>query len=411
MGTINFFKFAAISIIAQGVGILLPFIVGYFFIPSEFAIFSLGLMISSFFLAILINPTQTPYIIFSIEEKNCTGKINETFTIQCITFVSSALIAGLLFMCFRNTISSFSGISNTQVISLYFAYLGLAIKSNISSYFLSLDRKKMSAFVELIFNLTSIIYVLSAYFFGILSIGATFFAYLISGLIVLIFFIFKADYSLITPLSFNKEMFVKFFEFSKWQVLGLTAVFLVNWGDSIVLRLYTNLNDIGIYNFAYQIFKGTVTASYIIYTFFLVHITNEIKSEKIIKEYLSKTRPLLWLLSTIVLFFLFLLIVFYTDKIYGDEYSEIIPITGILLIGTSLAVYAVFYVAIFNALKKYKLIQIILISQIAVNILLDFILVPHYGIYGSAIATVIGYGTALIIYEYYFRKKIVHLLS
>jgi O-antigen/teichoic acid export membrane protein len=219
-------------------------------------------------------------------------------------------------------------------------------------------------------------------------------------------FILKVEYRLITPLSFKKSAALQLFNFSKWQIFGLTAAFLVNWGDNIVLRQYSNLHDIGIYNFAYQIFKGTVTASFIIYSYFLTFITKNIKNKEIIQTYLKKTRPILLFLSIGILGFLFLLIYLLTEKIYGIEYLGVIPLTGILLIATCLAVYSVFYIAIFNALKKYAVVQIILIVQISINLFLDIVFVPRFGIYGAAMATVIGYGFALIMYEYYFQKKI-----
>jgi O-antigen/teichoic acid export membrane protein len=96
---------------------------------------------------------------------------------------------------------------------------------------------------------------------------------------------------------------------------------------------------------------------------------------------------------------------------YKNGYLQAPQILDILLIASIFATYTVFYIAIFNALKKYQFTQIVLIMQIVLNLGLDFLLVPHIGMYGAAIATVIGYVSVLIVYEWYFRRKIRPILN
>ena len=77
-----------------------------------------------------------------------------------------------------------------------------------------------------------------------------------------------------------------------------------------------------------------------------------------------------------------------------------------LLIAAGLMLYAIFYHPLLNALKKYRVAQAANITQVLVNLLLDFLLVPVMGMLGAAVATVLAYFCHVVIIETYFRVKL-----
>jgi len=82
-----------------------------------------------------------------------------------------------------------------------------------------------------------------------------------------------------------------------------------------------------------------------------------------------------------------------------------------LLIAAVLALYNIFYEAVFNALKKYRVTQIVNVLHVLLNLVLDIVLVPIMGIKGAAVAAVVSYAVRVAIYETYFRTKIKPVLN
>jgi len=406
----NLIKFSFITIIGQGIGIFIPLIAAKIFLPELFGSFSLSLAISLFFLALLINPTQTPFIISAVNEKNVSNKINKTFTIQLIFFIISILIFLLLFIVFKKYIAIFTNTNLTTIWFIYFGLVGISIKTNIVSLFLALNKKFHSAIVELIFNLFLLILIIIAQFYIPLNINIIFISYLISSLLLILYFFIFIKKDIYTPLKFNLNTFKVMLNFAKWQIFGLSAAYLVNWGDNIVLRIYTNLNDIGIYNLSYQIFKTVITATYIINSYYIGFVTINIKNKEKMINYFTNTRKIIFIVGFLGIFLLIIISPILLKFIYGNLYSDSANILIILMLGAILSLYNIFYIPVFNVLNKFKFIQFSLIIQILINLSLDFLLVPFIGISGAAISTLIGYIFIFIIYEWYYKTKIKKLI-
>lgn len=407
----NFIKFALLSFFGQGIGIIIPLAIAKIIAPSEFASFSLAIMVNSFFLAFLINSTQTPFVVHANEELKERNKINETFSVQIIFFLFSVFVFFILSVFFRKHLANFVGITYGEIPFLFLVFIGLSVKTNLTSYFLAIHKRKTSAIIEFFYNTINLLSILFFLFIKKLNWSTIFSSYLIGAVFISIICLFIIKKDLILPFTIKKERFIPMFNFSKWQIIGLSAMFLVNWGDNIVLRAKTSLENIGTYNLAYQFFKGTIMGTYIAYSYFIGFIGKNIKNNQEIKEYLYKKRPALLALMISIILILMISMPKIFNLVYGDKYLDVAKILNILLIGTCLASYSVFYLPILNVLKKYKFTQTVLLIQIAINLILDFLLIPLWGISGAAISTVIGYSAVLILYEFYFSRKILPLIN
>jgi O-antigen/teichoic acid export membrane protein len=406
----NLILFSILSLIGQGIGTLLPLFIAKIFTPESFGVFSLSLLITFFFLALLINPTQTPFIIASLKEKGESGKINKSLSVQLLFFTSSIVIFLILFLMFKNQIVIFVNIDLHSIKYIYLGLIGLAIKSNLVSLFLALDQKKISAAIELIFNLIILCFVIFFQMTNLLSISTIFTSYFFSSLLILIissFFIKKEE---IFPFCFDFKIFKYMLHFSQWQIIGLSSAYLINWGDNFLLRIFSSLKEIGVYNLAYQIFKAFITATYVINSYFIGFITLNIGKPTEIKKYLGLVRNKILIFGCVVVALSLVLVPWIINFIYGEEYKESIAIINILLIGFIFALHNIFYIPLLNTLKKYKFIQTAFLLQICVNLGLNLILIPQFGIKGAAISTLIGYIFICILYECYFQKRIKKLV-
>ena len=62
-------------------------------------------------------------------------------------------------------------------------------------------------------------------------------------------------------------------------------------------------------------------------------------------------------------------------------------------------------------LEKYKFIHLTNVVQVLLNVILNIVLIPIYGMIGAAVATVIAYACKAIMFEIYFRLKIKKLFA
>jgi O-antigen/teichoic acid export membrane protein len=398
-------QFGLISIFSQAISFLIPLAIAKVFSPELFGQYSLALMIVMFFLVFLMTSSQTPFIISSSKEIASSKKMNKSFSVKLGFMFISIISFILILVLFNGLISRFTGLNYIEVFSLTFLFFGLLIKDFLYGFFLANDKKNKSAFVNFVYSLINIILIFSFWIFNILNIQTLFFSYFLSSIFIFLFFFRKSYFQLLFPLKFEKEIFLEIFHFTKWQIFGLTAVYLINWGDNIVLRTFTTFEEIGIYNFGYAFFAGAIGIILLINAYFLPIMSKKEKDREFLEEYFNKIRIRVFFLGGGVLLFLNFIFSLFIYLFYNPEYLGSIIVLWILFPGLIFALYYTFYMPFLNVRKKYKILQIINIIQILLNLIFGFILVPLIGFLGAAISTVIGYLVKLLSLEYYFRKS------
>ncbi len=172
--------------------------------------------------------------------------------------------------------------------------------------------------------------------------------------------------------------------------------------DVLILAYFVPLAQVGVYNVVLP------TALLFLFipravTMILFPMTSELWAKDDVKRVSEGVR----LIHTYLLFltqpFVFAVFVYAEEFItlfFGQEYVSGALAFQILLFGVLLEVISAANESIISASgRPYKVTVIILISA-AVNIVLNFILIPRYGIVGAALATAASYGTALILSTY-----------
>jgi O-antigen/teichoic acid export membrane protein len=402
----EFIIFSFLKFFGEGVFYFLPLVIAKFISPEEFGSFSLVQMIVMILLALLLTSSQTPFIVNANKEATENKKINKSFTVQLFFFSSSLLVGFLIFALFKNTFIKFIGISPEIYIFVYLFYAGIGIKSFFENIFLALDKKKTNAIYALAIGLLNISIVLFFKITNNLEIHYVLLSYLISALMISLFFFGLIPFKKIFPLHFDKIIFKENLQWTLWQVFGLLSVQLINWGDNLVLRNFVTLKEVGVYNVAYQIFKGLIGATFIINTYFLPFIAKNINNKNKIYDYLYNKRIKIFLIGSASIFFLFLVSPILFNSFYEDNYSNSLIIFRILLFGLIPFLYSMFYLPIFNSYKRFKFIQITNLFQVIINLILSIIFVYSYGLIGVAFGTTLSYFLRTIIDEIYFRKKI-----
>jgi len=405
------FQFGFLQTFGLAITNLTPLVAAKFFSRDLFGRYSLSETIIFFFLAFLITSTQNPFIVHANRERTSSGKINKSFTAQTIFLLVGVLTSLATIIIFRKPLMFFAKISSRELICLGLGFLGIALKGFLGNLFMALNEKIKRSFVDVTFGCAALLCIFAFNMIDWLNLKSFFLAYFISSIVVLLIFIRTINSKLLLPFEFDKRHSIGMFHFTKWIILGTSSVYLINWGDNIVLRCFVSMEDIGVYALAYKLFKGFGLLVYIIPTYFLPFISENINNSEKIRTYLLTKRPKIFLLGILGLIILFLIIPFFLDLIYQEKFADSALILRILLAPLALLLYLEFYDPVFSALKKYKFPQIARSIHAALNLALNIILVPRHGIRGAAIATAFSYLLLALSHELYFRLKVKRLVG
>ncbi len=403
----NFLLFSLVSVIGNVLTAFSPLLVAKVLNPEGFGSYSLSMGFVFLFCSILINSSQAPCIIFTNQELEKSQKANRSFTLLLIVTTSAVFVSGLVLFLSQDVVTTFTKSGSSHIwVSMFAAFGGYALKSFSQNVLLGFNNKKLSAFVEVLFGSIGLLSIGILYFTSSISVFTVLVSYLVAGVCTLLIPLFAIKKHQLFPLILDISLLKRLFHFTKWQLVGLTAIYLVNWGDNLVLRLFVDIQQIGIYNLAYKLFSGIATIIFFVNIYFLPLLSKQADKPEFLKDYLQQKRPKIFLVLCAGVVAAFAIMPILMRFVYGADFQAAGNIFRILCIGLVLQSIYVFYIPFLNVLNRYKFIQLASVIQIVVNLGLDFILVPKFGIQGAAIATVIGYASLALTYEVYVRKQL-----
>jgi O-antigen/teichoic acid export membrane protein len=410
-------QFGFLNGVGQAFGMLAPLVVAKFLASAElYASYCLAKMVVFLFSTLLIASSQTPFIVFANRERAERGKINKAFSVQLGFLVLSFCIFFGIALPFRKYLADFAGVDIVTSLFVMLAFVGLALKSFVCNLFMALGQRLKNSLAELVFGGSTLLLVFVLYWTDTLNLRTLLAVYPVSALLVVLVSAKAIDLGQLLPLGFDGRLLRDMFNFTKWVMLGATAVYFINWGHNIVLVLFKSLGvvskaDIGSYNLAYPIFKGLATLTFVVNAYFLPFISQHIEDSTKIRLYLYNKRPKIFLLGLALIGIIFLGAPYFLELIYASRYEGSAVVLRVLLTANVLILCAIFYAPILNALKKYKFTQTLNVIQLLLSVLLALLLVPVMGMVGAAVATVLAYFCQVVIIETYFRARLKKLLK
>jgi O-antigen/teichoic acid export membrane protein len=184
-----------------------------------------------------------------------------------------------------------------------------------------------------------------------------------------------------------------------------------NVADRFILNIYAGREQVGLYSFAYRIalimsiLIGSFSTAWHPHSLNLFY-SDEFKFNfgKILSKLIAVSCLLLLVVSLLAgyLFDIHLLGISFFNPLYHDGFV-IIPIVMIGYIFNGLSSYYSVYPSVSN--KSYHLMFSELIAFL-INVLLNIILIPHFGIIGAALSTAIGFLSGASYLFTISRKKI-----
>jgi O-antigen/teichoic acid export membrane protein len=210
--------------------------------------------------------------------------------------------------------------------------------------------------------------------------------------------------------EFSQSFGVEIYKYSGPLIFTTVAALLLTLSDRLIIKIFGQFEDVGIYGLAYKI--GSLSNLLIIASFSLGFLPIAYKkfTSPDFKPFFSKTLTLylgLTILLTLII------------SVFGEELTKILSSGESAYWTAAILVPFIAYIFIFKAMNNYFLYVFLLTKKtkhhatvtvvgVLLNIALNFILIPYYGIYGAVGATGLSYLVMTII-SYYKSQKLVHI--
>ncbi len=215
----------------------------------------------------------------------------------------------------------------------------------------------------------------------------------------------KAD---VREFEFDKEWFKQVLNFSLWQLFGFSGLYLINFGDTAVIKHLMTTEDVGIYNAAYKLFNSIASFAFVISSYYAGTVSQyfEKKEKTELKNFFYKERFMIFAFSVLGHIGVIIFSKPIITTLYGERYVDSILIFNILMVGSMVRYLSVFYMLYFNTNGKYKIQQNINIIRAVLNLILDIIFINLFGLIGPAIATTIVMIITFIYSVLYCERRI-----
>lgn len=196
-------------------------------------------------------------------------------------------------------------------------------------------------------------------------------------------------------------------QFSSPMMLSSLMLFLLNWTDVLMLGVMKSEEEVGIYNLAYKLASLSMLVIISMNVVLAPKISQLFKSGKIEELHVTikkSTRLILLLTTPIVLF----LIVFseFILSLFGNNFTAGKTALIIISLGAMINVATGNVDQILNMTNHQDILKNITIFGFILNAILNFLLIPIYGINGSAMASLFTNAVFNLICLYYIKKKL-----
>lgn len=369
--------------------------------PSQYGVFGTAVSVSSLF-GVFATFGITTYIVraISTDMENEGQYINNTLSLRLILgmfYLMLIFICLLLFGWNRYLIG---------ICLLYgFEYLIKTFDDIFYASFQAHEKIKYQAITNTILNVLTLVFILIVIFTDYGLLGITF-AYIFANTIGFLYALFAIRRHIIKPkFSFDKKMFKVLLKGG--IPFALTGLFYTIYYsiDIVMLTQFSTTYATGLYNSAYKLIN-VLSLFYTIYSAVIFPVMSKLFQGETNLLHLSFVKSIKYLLLLTVPISVFTLFYGYDlIGVYGSEFREAGGVIKILIWTVCFLFINGACSMILNAShQEYSVTKIYSIAAVF-NVVVNFILIPNYSVYGAAVATVLS-EILILVLEMYMIKKI-----
>lgn len=397
--------------------LLLPLLTSYYN-TEEFGVYSIILLLSAVSSAFFYFGASSALGRFYFEKNNVSYK-KKLISSSFIITISGGVILMIVSILFANNISQIIFETNVYANHIKIALISSSISFiyNLMTLILRYEKKsKLFMFITLtsvIINFLITYSLLTIYNFGILApLYGTLFSVLISSFII--YFKIK-KYILLNVL--DKEIIRKLFVFGINISFSSVVFFLVDYIDRLIIKDILTMSDVGIYSLGYRI--GFIINIILVTPFSLIYapLRMEYSKHENSDIFMKKTSSYFGIIGyTIVLFFMLYGNDLLSYFIQNNSFIGAAKVFPIIML--SILIYGFQNILDYGVYLNNKTYYFWIISLIglALNIIINYSILPVYGFIGAAYSTLITYFvTTLLFYlvsrlHYKFELELKKLL-
>ncbi len=321
----------------------------------------------------------------------------------------TAIIPSIFYFMLKNVIA-IDIFKNKHLISYLVVVAFLLPISIIHEFFLNffIATKNFLKFNVFMFVIPNIIFLTLLLLFTITKEKGylTLLFYAVAVLITVIietFFVFKKH----TKVAIEKLSSKQILQFSSPMMLSSLMLFLLNWTDVFMLGSMVSEKEVGIYNLAYKLASLAMLVIISMNVVLAPKITQLYKtndSKELHSVIAKSTKLVIFLTVPIVL----VLIIFSNSilSVFGDGFTQGKTALIIISIGILINVLTGNVDQILNMTNNQKALKNITIFGFLINLILNYLLIPTYGINGSAMASLITNTAFNLVCLFYIKKKL-----
>lgn len=192
-----------------------------------------------------------------------------------------------------------------------------------------------------------------------------------------------------------------------WPIIPtLLTAFVLNWSDSMFIAHYRSMSEVGLYAMAYKIsmtfflITGAVSTAYLPVFFRKANDSNQERGK-------SEIYDTIYVASRLFIVFAFLLALFSKEIVQillNDRYKDTYFLVRILLLSHILSAIMGISSNLYYLQSKRSFLELKVIGASAtVNLALNYLLVPRFGLHGAALATVLSMAILTIMHYSYSK--------
>lgn len=355
---------------------------------------ALLLMVSQLLALFASNWTHIGFVGFGSREYASQGTVLEAMWTRHWIVLPWALLGAVVLLVFQGPLATYLEIPPAGLALLFAHFVAAYLLATFGAAFQAkeqMGRYGLALFLDKGLAFVLIVSLPLAWIDSPLRIVAL---YAISASLVSLWCLRSLGWSAVRPRFVPRPAFGRMWRFSMPLIFSTwSGVLGTNWLDFVVIRHYLPLADLGQYALATQL-NGVLQQVTIIFSTLLLprfNVMAEKQDHDGIQTFVVRILPY-WFLGSSLLFGLALFVIRpVIPLVFGAEFVATARPLAILMIAT---IALTFFNAFTPILSAYGLtwhIALICMASALLNVGMNFVLIPRFGLDGSAIATVLAY--------------------
>lgn len=326
---------------------------------------------------------QDAVLRFALDKNNNSGEV--------LKGASLILVCGtIIAVCLYPLVRLYEPISNWSFYFIIIMILNM-YRTVFSLYIKAIGKTKLFAIDSIIYTVLLAISNIVLLLVFKMGIDGYFIAMTCATLLSIVFLMIAGGIvkDILTS-KINKKLLKQMLIYSMPMIINAVSWWIANSSDRIMLEYFLSAGAVGIYSVAVKMPSLLTSVTGIFTQAWVISSVTEYDSTKDERFY-EKTFDLYNFLLVLFASLIILVIKPFMQIYVGSDFIEAWQYVPYLILGAIFLTYASFFGAIYTAAKKNVSVMLTTLLGASVNIVLNFILIPHIGIQGATIATMISY--------------------